>query len=503
MSWRRILGIVAVVALLATGASFSPPVLAVGTNNSDTYIDEPMQFGETYDAHVRIARSPGETGTLYFNVSFSGDCSGCIDGDDYFVLEEDLIGDYYEFTVNPDSAPSGDYVSTMTFLQSMDSSVEGGASVGVQTGVNCLVHFSYVNPNEEAEEDSSGGSSGSRRASTESDTTEAIDESDTSTEQASEVSDDSVETTPSSSEEANTESNNPSSDEATTDSFLSILVADTTVVLTQEVYEDYLQAFLSGHDTNVPDINKDGLVSLADLVLLSRLLPSSALDSLNVSQPPVQAGPPLSEDTVVLRYQKGQEAGRYRFVLASDQSGSKDLLTFYALVDTGPAGVLALDAVFHYDPSAFSLVGMNTTGSVFPVQQALAGYNDGTVHLLALAQQPFIGTNGYIATLQFQPLEKGSVSLYTDLREALTGDAVPPEEARAEALSGRLDRQVLRSSSSTVVLSAIDALACNPLDWPSLCSLLMIQLVLVAFGLFPLLLLFHHHHHHLHHHKRR
>ncbi len=159
------------------------------------------------------------------------------------------------------------------------------------------------------------------------------------------------------------------------------------------------------------DVNDDGFVDFADVVTEYVILQNKSLPKVT-GTPPVLAGAPNIKEGVRLYLQEGKLTGKYDFTLTAMPTVIDDTVTFYAMVDTGPTGIIAVDSFIRFDSTILSFIDMDSVGSIL---QSSFLVNDqiesGVLRLAGVTNTPFVGTNGYISALRFKVLREGSANL--------------------------------------------------------------------------------------------
>jgi len=398
---------------------FSVPtfVHALAMSPPEFWVESDLDAGDTVSFTVAIGRTPNEIGPLFINVVPHGPCNECISGDNAFVIASEEYWHDYTFTVSAEDLIAGDYAQYIAFyLYSEPVPEEGGeGSIGmsVRSGVTPIVHFTTTGTAPSIDAGGGGGSSSPVDVGDET----VID--DEVIEDAQPDSGSIIDIAPEASSSSTLEDSEPlivdkivvaDVDEVTQESEVysvpileDIVISDSTRITIDE--------YFGGRCTLQCDVNGDGQVSFLDVVVQyaylqdDQFIPSSGI-------PPIAVGPPRKDDGVDVQLIFGKAVGKYDIVLASKVALPEDVLTIYALINTGPVGILATEFSAVFDPSAMRFIGMDTVGSIFTyTNKSYAQSENGIIHFGGVAQGIFAGTNGYLAAFHFQPIREGSGSL--------------------------------------------------------------------------------------------
>lgn len=538
-------------------------VSAFGLSPPEVHLAQTLTSSTSSVETVRLQRGASDTGSLFFEVDLHGQCDACIQGASYIIMPSTADAVEYQFTVSSTSTlATGSYVEYIAFTLVRDGETADGTRVGVVQGVTATVRFSVTGTTTTTSSGGGGGGGSSRRSSSSTSSGTDVDDSGddgsggtsdsdsadgtTGTEShtdgasaADEGSDDgeaegdaddgdggddsaSSEAAEGDADDGGEADSGATGDaaasgdsDAARDGAVASVAAESTAIASASGSDGQASiadvaarfaAYVTGQCNGGCDADGDGAVTFADIV---RYAADAAIDDDRpTALPPIAPGPPLPTDDVVFYFQPGDVYGGFDFVLASvEETDADDYVTFYLLVDTGPSGIIAADVAFTYDPESMRFVGFDTVGSVFAMAETSSGA--GEVRFSGISSASFAGTRGYLASVQFEPLQEGESALVFTEVEAYHYGVLAPPVVEAQSLVGQLvaneetaDERVVvigeatsEAASEPMVMiidpeeaAAADAVCgCFRSDRRAVCVLLALLLTIALAGLLSLL----------------
>jgi hypothetical protein len=371
----------------AEAIGLSPPQIMLGE----------IESGETHFLSMNLVRGIGEIGDMVIAVEKRGGHAAFVQGEETVTILSDQRLVAYNFVFSPEITEAGDYELKIDFFPESEPSddLSGSAGVTIRAGITGVVTYSIASI--------SGGGGGSSSPHRQEEETPIVEEPEVSLE----IDEDEIIETESIPEISPT--SELESDES--ESQINEDLNEDEQVDLQEI-----ETFFQNLDTNnvLVDFNHDGIVNAQDLSIM--VFNWTSREKIVRGLPPVVAGPPTGEDKVTFRFQLAdKDTQKFDVILASTANENiqpNNYLTFYLLVDTGVSGINATDLEIQYDPKKLKFIQSNIIGSVFDVFPSLPHETEaGHLNFLGATTESFIGTNGFLATFDFEPISDGETNL--------------------------------------------------------------------------------------------
>ncbi len=382
--------------MTAEAIGLSPPQIILGE----------VENGEANYLSMNLVRGIGENGDIVIAVEKRGGHAVFVQGEETVTISSDQRLVTYNFIFSPEITETGDYELKIDFFPEPEPAgdLSGSAGVTIRAGITGVVTYSIASISGGGGGGGGGGGSSLPRRQEEPEDEEeeilTIEEPEVS----SEVNEDEIIETESVPETIL--SNEPESESQTNED------------LTEDKQVDWqdVTVFFENFNTNdiLYDFNHDGVVNVQDLSIL--VFNWTSREKIVRGLSPVMAGPPSHEDEVVFRFQlANKDTQKFDVILASTTNENlplNDYLTFYLLVDTGVSGINATDLEIQYDPEKLKFIQSNIIGSVFDVFPSLPHETEaGHLIFLGATTESFIGTNGFLAAFDLEPISDGETNL--------------------------------------------------------------------------------------------
>ncbi len=427
-------------------------VLALGLYSPTITLGE-VEAGEDYAGTFRVVREVGEvgTGSLSVDVEITGDQWIAVTGEESFVMSASENAYDYTFLFSPNAAYTGDYQTHFVFFLEPSGSHDGGAGAFVREGLEGILTYHMTTSSETGAGSVSSGQGTSSSTTTQDDEEDSSDQediieegdeegvqSDESQEQT-EVSEESGEETIWTGDEREGESESLETSESMAQESQETSGSD------EVDFEDVSDLFevygSTGFDVGIYDLDRDGIIGLSDLSLLVSRWTSD--EGRFTGWPPIEPGEPLTEDAIIFKFQVAHaDRKKFSVILSSARKTADDEVAMYVLVDTGQGGVNTADLVIDYDTEQLQFIDAELEGSIFSIFRSKPQeIENGKISLTTATPWPFVGTNGFVATLYFSLIAKGEAALRFDKIEAYGEEAYEPEQVLGTDLIGMVDKK--------------------------------------------------------------
>ncbi|MFH1142301.1 MAG: hypothetical protein ABIH67_03445 [Candidatus Uhrbacteria bacterium] len=362
------------------------PVQALSISGGSADFDS-MLRGSTEEVTLSVGRAYGESGDIVIDVEVEGNGSASIIyTEDQFTIPSDETHHSFSFDVTPGlSLINGDYQAKIHFLRQGSSGSTSGTGMGVISGVTKVVNFTV----------DGGPYAGSWSGSTGGSVYPLVEEDEDEEDETSEA---------------------VSGGESIEDDEV---IEETEITLKQKTLFELIDqnndqiigfnetsALLAefGKSHSIFDINSNGVVDIFDL---SRVLAIWNDVYPTRVKPPISSGAPLATDQAII-YLLIVEDQDLTVAFANQPMALRDnIVTAYALIDTGPSGVNVADVQLHYDSENYSLNSVTYDASIFSVWQTPpTQIEQGTISFVGGTPDPFSGTQGYLFEMELTRLSE-------------------------------------------------------------------------------------------------